>query len=274
MIEPQMEANLTNPNFNRNHLERTLFIATKKLNSFFRLNLQEPKLQFGKINHGNRAVSSIPGRDISDTVELDPLIYEKTSGHATEIGIHELGHIFSQNYFSHPRRIHLFFEEGIADFLSVDDPSGIFKDLNINKPTDSYARIQQEIKDDPELGKQLIEFMSLDKIFTTRQKYKEIGDRLKEKQINNSSILPYWIGSSLTRYIVEKGGLKSLKNIVDKVKVHQKIKDSTGGLSDEIIKAEEIRTRSLLFNAIQDEFGDVIVFEQEWRETTLGKQTH
>lgn len=217
-------------------------------------------------------------------VVLRPLIhhgYEGTYEIPVRFTIHEIAHIALDNLLGLSDKsetdVPVFLSEGFADYLSIDDPAKIYDGTSIvyddGEPADVYDRVRSEITKGRIWGKTLASYFSLGNLFATHQM------DLKEKPLSEEkeakAIAPNIIGASLVRFIVEKEGLESLKDIMRQVQVDKKYAYgwSMAKSADNVsLEAEEQRVNSLLKKAIVDKFGDVVAFEKEWKEKVLGKE--
>ncbi len=109
------------------------------------------------------------------------------------------------------------------------------------------------------------EHLYLNKLQTTRLLLSNTND--EESQAKD--FVPYWIGGALVRFIVEKGGLKSLKYIMRQTQVAKAYcfgwENSFPAATQEELEAEEQRVNEALRETIKGEFGDVEEFERMWR---------
>ncbi|MCL4374444.1 hypothetical protein M1523_01140 [Patescibacteria group bacterium] len=249
--------------------KKVIGVATAQLNNYLGRRSSPPELEI-KYDEGPKAESG------KKTVVLRPYKWIRNEKLKIPAGvsIHEVAHCLEDDFLGlDPERdtdTACYFGEGFAEFISIDDPGKIRDALHIDREIGSYERIREEVNDHTSFGKMLTGYMSLDKLFSVRQPELEPDDL--PEYIKDKTLVPYWIGSALTRFIVEKGGVGALRKIMRQVQVR---KNRAHGWSDaesarpEELQSEEIRVRLLLKQAIQDQFSDLDAFEKEWRETVL-----
>lgn len=255
------------------HHQRIIEISTTQLNDYLRIKTIVPELE---IKNDDGPGAQTGEKDGKETVILRPHIWlENERRIPTGVTIHEVAHILGDKFVGlNPKRntdLVWYLNDGFADFITVDDPANIRPALGIDKETGSYERIRREVVADSSLGETMVEYLAFDKLFAVRQPELE-GENLPE-QLDNKTLVPYWVGSSLVRFIVENGGLKELREIMREVQIKKKFGHGWSSSKQALpkqLKPEEARVRLLLKNAIKKQFGDVEEFEKQWKEAVLG----
>ncbi len=240
---------------------RIIDVATNHINRYLGVNTIPPYLAILN-NEGPKAQTD--ENDGKKSIVLRPHIFDKEGGDVPNVLVHEVAHTIEDTFLDlDPDRdtdTAIYLSEGFADFLSADDPTGIRVALRLVKLPGTYERIRAA--EDTDFGERMIEHLSLNKLFAVRQS--EPFERGAQ----------YWVGGALVRFIVEKGGLQALREIMRNVQVYKQYSlewSQSEGATLEELQKEENRVRESLKGAIQNQFGDVGKFEMEWKNTVLGK---
>lgn len=205
----------------RDH-RRIIQIATTQLNKYLGINADPPKLEI-RTDEGPGAQTG--HRNGEEIVVLRPKKYSGRGHVPTGVTLHEVGHYLEGEFLGlDPNRKYAtawYLSEGFAEFIRIDDPANIRPALSVDRETGSYERIRREIEEHTSLGQTLIEHLVLDKLFAVRQPDLE-ADELPEN-LENKAMVPYWVGSSLVRFIVEKGGIQALREIMREVQIQKNL---------------------------------------------------
>ncbi|MDO8610407.1 MAG: hypothetical protein Q7R95_07695 [bacterium] len=259
----------------RKNQERIIKISTNKLSAFLKTKFESPILEIKEDNGPTHQTGIVDGKK---TVILRPKSFiERGREIPTDRTIHEVAHCIEDDFLGLDLNRETdsvwYFGEGFAECITIDDPANIREELNIGKETGSYERIREEVVSNSTFGNTLQEYMRLDKLFAVRQPELE-PDQLSES-LDNKSMVPYNVGSSLVRFIIEKGGIDKLKAIMRKVQIQKKYAhgwEVAKNATLQELNNEEERVRNLLKESLNEQFGDVDAFEQEWRAAVLGKK--
>lgn len=262
------------------HYGEVVKVVTAKYNKYLEICMKDPPFQVITDPNNKGATAQTRTIDGKKSFVLRPHEYRKKHPKATYVPsdrlAHEEAHIMENEFIGLPvdRKTDtaVYLSEGFAEYMSVADPSDLYSALGEQKPEQTDEWLRKEIKTGSVFSKELVTYFSLDKLFATNLHNSDVDDPTDTELAK--ILAPYKVGATLVKYIIDRGGLIGLKDIMKLVQVDQRY--AYGWSSEDYLPtkeeylAEEVRVRGLLKNAIQEKFGDVTQFEKNWKQAVLG----